>query len=106
MEINKMIKNKQHFLSALINSYDLIKYNTAIKMTEFIDKYAMFKESVYCANFMNLYKQYCKQFGDTLSVNPKFKINDSMAAFMSYTFGMNAAIKEYIQPTPPISPLI
>ena len=37
---------------------------------------------------------------------PKLKINDSMSCFISYTYGMNAAIKEYIQPSPPRCPLI
>eukprot|EP01084_Bolivina_argentea_P022774 42356_1 len=41
-----------------------------------------------------------------MSVSPTIKIKDSMAAFMSYIFGINAAIKQFIKPEPVICPFI
>ena len=38
-------------------------------------------------------------------LSPRFLIKDSLTCFVSYTVAMNAAIKTYITPEPPICPL-
>ena len=39
-------------------------------------------------------------------MKPRIKIKDSMYVFMSYIFGMNMAIRKYIEPTPSQCPLV
>eukprot|EP01084_Bolivina_argentea_P087992 158852_1 len=46
------------------------------------------------------------EFGQPISMNPSIKINDSMSVFISYIFGFNSAVKQYIKPEPLICPFI
>ena len=39
-------------------------------------------------------------------LSPRYLIKDSLTAYISYTVGMNAAIKQYITPEPPICPMV
>merc|ERR1712228_1076103 len=98
----------------LIDSYNLINYNKiiknekAIKEMEFVQKYQVLKESIFAANFTKLYQQYCSEFGRSITNKPQYTINDSLSVFISYTFGMNKAIKYLISPNLPkhLSPSI
>ena len=58
-----------------------------------------------------VYDLYCELRGtekleNNMNISPQFKIKDNMAMFMSYTFRMNLAIKQYNKPSPPIYPLV
>ena len=59
-------------------------------------------------NFANACNQYISAFGDCVlpAVHPQILIQDCFAAFLSYTLSMSNAIKQYIDPQPPIRPLI
>ena len=59
-------------------------------------------------DFMSACTQYIESFAKCVESagSPVIQINDSMAAFMSYTMSMSNAIKQYRDPKPPICPLI
>eukprot|EP01084_Bolivina_argentea_P026118 48511_1 len=56
--------------------------------------------------FKTLHSQYSREFGKVMSITPDIQIKDSMAVFLSYIFGINAAIKRFMNPEPTICPFI
>eukprot|EP01084_Bolivina_argentea_P052513 96466_1 len=132
LDINEILhviqkdKNRPQLLSFIFDAYNLIRYNQILEnnltfqnISQFISKFPSYQQTIIdqckpntdCETavdfFTKLFDQYCSQFGGPISIVPSIKIKDNVAAFISYIFGMNAAIKQYITPQPKlICPLV
>eukprot|EP01084_Bolivina_argentea_P003152 5876_1 len=100
-------KHKVHFITDahnLINCKNQIEKRKCLNASEFMNKYGITVRQ--SRKLHKQYTQYTQNFGRELSLSPQYKIKDDMTAFMSYVLSVNIAIKKFIEPDPPICPII